>query len=88
MTCVRTHASNCTYPRHLIIGLENRIGTCFSHVTLASGQPAGLSKEVCLYEGADWLWLIRKSEGGERSTYSLPGSFTFLFTTGLLVHGH
>ena len=27
------------------------------------GQPAGLSKEVCLYAGADWL----KPEAGERS---------------------
>ena len=28
---------------------------------------AYLSKEVCSYEGADWLKLICQSEGGERS---------------------
>ena len=33
----------------------------------ALGQPTGLSKEVCLYEGADWLKLIIQSEGGEGS---------------------
>ena len=31
------------------------------------GQPAGLFKEVWLYVGADWLKLIRQSEGDERS---------------------
>ena len=28
----------------------------------------GLSKEVCLYAGADWLKLICQSDGGERSS--------------------
>ena len=32
-------------------------------------QPAGLSKEVCLYAGADWLQLFRQSEGGESSMF-------------------
>ena len=35
------------------------------------GQPVGLSKEVCLYAGADWLKLICQSEGGERSVAPL-----------------
>ena len=30
------------------------------------GQPTGLSREVCLFAGADWLQLIITSEGGER----------------------
>ena len=29
------------------------------------GQPTGLSREVCLFAGADWLQLIITSEGGE-----------------------
>ena len=31
------------------------------------GQPAGLSKEVFLYQDVDRLQLIGQSEGGERS---------------------
>ena len=27
----------------------------FVYTTMLLGQPAGLSKEVCLYAGADWL---------------------------------
>ena len=32
-------------------------------------QLAGLSKEVCLYAGGDWLQLFRQSEGGESSMF-------------------
>ena len=39
----------------------------FTSVTVVLGQPAGLSKEVCLYAGADWLQLVGQSESGERS---------------------
>ena len=36
------------------------------------GQPTGLlSKEVCLYAGADWLNLVCQSEVEERSTEQL-----------------
>ena len=34
---------------------------------MALGQPTGLSKEVCLFEGTDWLKFICQSEDGERS---------------------
>ena len=42
-------------------------GTCFVYITLVFGGRASLSKEVCLYAGADWLKLICQSEGGEGS---------------------
>ena len=36
----------------------------FVYTTMVLGQPAGLSKSVCLYAGADWLRLVCQSEGG------------------------
>ena len=41
----------------------------FTYTILALGQPAGLSKEVCLYAVTDWLMLVCQSEGDERSAY-------------------
>ena len=60
--CVGAHVSNCRHrPRHLIV-LKNRTGTCFLKITIkvTLGQLAGLSKEVCLYAGADWLNLTQQ----------------------------
>ena len=67
-----SHVSSNTDPKHLMIVPDNGMVTCFVHITVTLGQPAGLSKEVCLYAGADWLKLICQSEGGEtpRSTGS------------------
>lgn len=60
-------------PGCLIIVFENATGTCFACITLVLGQPAGLSKEVCLYSCADWIKLACQSEGGEGSVWhSLP----------------
>ena len=38
-------------------------------ITDALGQPADLSKEVCLYPCADWLKLVSQSEAGEKSIH-------------------
>ena len=55
-------------PKALDHGFKNSTDTCFEfvYITMVLGQPAGLSKEVCLYVGADWL----KPEVGERSRAS------------------
>ena len=44
------------------------MGACFVSITIVGllGQPAGLSKEVCLYSGTDWLKLICQSEDDEK----------------------
>ena len=36
---------------------ENNTATCFVYATVVIGQPAGLSKEACLYADSDWLSL-------------------------------
>ena len=45
------------------------------HDSLLARQLAGLSKEVRLYAGADWLKLIHRSDGGVRSVPSRWQSF-------------
>ena len=40
---------------NLIIVFENRTDTRFACIRVVLGQPASLSKEVCLYTSADWL---------------------------------
>ena len=52
---------------NLIIVFENRTDTRFACIRVVLGQPASLSKEVCLYAGADWLYRICQPEGAERS---------------------
>ena len=50
----------------MIIVFENSTGTCFVYIAVVLGQPAGLSKEVCLHSGADWIniKLLCQSEAG------------------------
>ena len=69
LTPVPTHALHCTHPRRMIRVFQNSTGTCSVCIAMEPGQPAGLSKELCLYAGAEWL--ICRSEGGERSINSL-----------------
>ena len=57
-TCVRTYGSICTALKRFTVVLENNAATCFVYTARALGQHAGLSKEVCVYVGADWLKLI------------------------------
>ena len=52
---------------NLIIVSENRTDTRFVNIRVVLRQPASLSKEVCLYAGADWLYRICQPEGAERS---------------------
>ena len=75
---IPSHVFSNTDPKHLMTVLENSMVTCFVHTTVTLGQPAGLSKEVCLYAGADWLKLICQSEGGQppRSTGPTWGGLT------------
>ena len=49
---------------------KNKTGTCFVKITIkvTLGQLAGLSKEVCLYAGADWLNITRQFSLVEWST--------------------
>ena len=50
--------SNYTDPSYLIIVFENSTGTCFVYIPVSLAQVARfMSKEVCLYAGADWLKL-------------------------------
>ena len=46
-----TRASNCKENPTglLIIVFHSSTGTCFGYITMALGQPAGLSKETCSY---------------------------------------
>ena len=45
--------------------LDNGKGTCFVCITVVLGQPACLSKEVCLNAGADWPNLLSVRGGGK-----------------------
>ena len=63
------------------------LGRCFQkqhrHMLCLLGQPASLSKEVCLYAGADWLKLTPVGGGGERSLNFTCSSFLI---KGLVMH--
>ena len=57
----------CSAPQRVkAVVVQNSTATGIVDSTVALGQPVGLSKEVCLYTGADWLKLSCQSEGGER----------------------
>ena len=43
---------------NLIVVFENRTHTRFVYIRVVLAQPASMSKEVCLYAGADWLYRI------------------------------
>ena len=49
------HSSICKDPKHFSIAFNNSIATHFVNTAMVLGQPAGFSKEACLYMGADWL---------------------------------
>ena len=55
----------------MIIVFKNSTSTCDVYITIKLGQPAGMSKGMRLYTGADWIKLICLSEAGERSV--VPG---------------
>ena len=41
--------------KRLTVVFENNTAACFVYTTMVHEEPAGLSEEVCSYEGADWL---------------------------------
>ena len=49
---------------------ESSTATCFVYTTVVLGQPAGLSKEACLYAGAEWLtvFVSRRMARGQLSS--------------------
>ena len=55
-------------------------GTYFLSITMVLGQPAGLSKEVCLYAGADWLKVVCQLVMDGESLISLSVSVHFLIS--------
>ena len=50
-----------------MVVFHNTTDTCFVYIHWYRDDLEGLSKEVCLYAGADWLKFVCGSEGGERS---------------------
>lgn len=60
--CIRPCALNCTHQRGLIFFPENSTGMCFVYITTVLGQPAGLSKEVCVC--SCWLAKAHRSVNG------------------------
>ena len=62
--------------KRFTVVLESSAATCFVYIAMVLRQPADLSKEVCLYVGADWLKLISQSEIGERTVMLLSSSET------------
>ena len=55
----------CVPARAWIIVFWNSTGSCVVYITLVLGQLSGLSKDACLYTGADRLELICQSEDGD-----------------------
>ena len=51
----------------MIIVFKNSTSTCDVYITINLGHPAGMSKGMRLYTGADSIKLICLSEAGERS---------------------
>ena len=69
--CVWTPASNCIVPRCMTIVFFKQQGHMLCLRYNGMCKPAGLSKEVCLYAGADWLKLICQLEGKKFFTLSM-----------------
>ena len=73
--------SNCIDLWRLVIVFENNTATYFFYITMVLGQPAGLSKEVCLYADSDWLKLISVRGWPEVVTIALFNSSSNLCIT-------
>ena len=74
--------NDTTQPRssELPVATASANGTRFVYTTPVLGhtpvlgQPTNLFKEVCLHPGADWLKVIRQSDGGKRSAHKLASA--------------
>ena len=69
MTGVQKHTLIWTASKRFTVVFENNTATCFLYTTIVPGQPTSLSKEACLYAGADWLSLCVSQRVAKSNLY-------------------